>query len=74
MSFFSVAFIVCDYQSFLFVIVVYKIGRVKKKSKAFKNIREDPYTRSITNAITQNQVMTSYLSLQVTSLWGNFPY
>lgn len=74
MSLFMVAFIVCDHQSFLFVIIVYKIGRVKKKkkSKAFKNIKEDPYTGSITNAITKNQVVTSYLSLQVTSLWVIF--
>ena len=45
----------------------------ERESRTLKNIKEDPYTGSITNAIIENQVVTSYLKLQVTSLWGNFP-
>lgn len=76
MSFFIVAFIVCDYQPFLSAIAVYKVRRVlkKKKSRALKSVKEDFYTGSIINAIMRDQMVTSYLKLQVTSLWDNFPY
>lgn len=79
-SFFIVAFIICDYQPFLPVITVYKVRRIlktktnKKKNRALKSIKEDFYTGLIINAIVGDQVMTSYLKLQVTSLWDNFPY
>ena len=62
MSFFMVAFIVCDHQSFLFVIIVHKVGKVflksetdrQTESRTLKNIKENPYTGSITNAIMEN--------------------
>ena len=68
MLFFIVTFTICDYQSFLFLIIVYKVGRVffKKKSRALKGTREDPRTsinRKCNGGTSGGDIMSCYKSL-----------